>query len=71
MIALDKMLLHQARRAITAANVHRLKELIFAYEQAVTLHNVGWRGHIAYQDSCERELRAFVIKQARRPRRVA
>ncbi len=38
MIDLDHRLLYDARRLITGENVHRMKELIFAYEQAVSLH---------------------------------
>jgi hypothetical protein len=39
MVRLDHQLLFAARKLFNGANVHRLKELIFAYEQAVDLHN--------------------------------
>jgi hypothetical protein len=35
MVQLDHRLLHEARRLMTGANVHRLKEMIFVYVQAV------------------------------------
>ena len=65
MIELDLTLIWRARRLTTGANVHRLKELIFVYEQAVLLHNERRAGHEQYQHSYEGNLRAFVEKQAR------
>jgi hypothetical protein len=35
MVRLDHELVFEARRYITGANVHRVKKMIFAYEQAV------------------------------------
>ena len=60
MVELDLVLLHQARTLINAANVHRVKELLFAYEQAVSLHNARWPSHLRYQNESELDLREFV-----------
>jgi hypothetical protein len=63
-ISLDQALLNEARRLITGANVHRVKEQIFAYEQAVMLHNKGWAMHKiqSYDPTAEIELRRHVLK---------
>jgi len=61
MIALDQTLLHQASRLTTGANVHRVKELMLAYEFAVSLHNGGQ--HKVYETRFERELREFVHRE--------
>lgn len=66
MVALDHQLLYDARRLITGANVHRLKEMIFAYEQAVDLHNHDWPSHHEYQPRPEHELRMFVSHESLR-----
>src|SRR5690349_21860507 len=63
MVQLDHRLLDDARRLITGANVHRVKNLLFAYEQAVDLHNHGWASHTEYQPQYERRLRAYVFDQ--------
>jgi hypothetical protein len=60
MVQLDLNLLFKARRLITGANVHRLKTMIFVYEEAVTLHNQGHPRHLSYQNQHELELRAYV-----------
>jgi hypothetical protein len=62
-VSLDYSLITAARRFINGANVHRVKQLIFVYEQAVVLHNVGWPAHRIYQDKHERALRDFVAKE--------
>jgi len=64
MIDLDDRLLYDARRLMTGENVHRMKELIFAYEQAVSLHNAGWAVHTisAYDPTTEIELRRSVLQ---------
>jgi hypothetical protein len=64
MIDLDHRLLYDARRLITGENVHRMKELIFAYEQAVSLHNAGWAVHTisVYDPTTEIELRRSVLQ---------
>lgn len=63
MVRLDCQLLFEARRLINAANLHRMKELIFAYEQAVDLHNRGWGSHEVYQLQHELALRQYVMEQ--------
>jgi hypothetical protein len=80
MVQLDYGLIHRARRLTTGANVHRVKQMILSYEQAVLLHNDGW--HTIYQEQREKELRQFVeretvrwssdaVKQCEARRRVA
>jgi hypothetical protein len=64
-VGLDHQLVFEARRFITAANVHRVREMIFAYEQAVDLHNRKWHCHSEYQEKYERDLRAFVAAERR------
>jgi hypothetical protein len=60
MVQLDYQLLYDARRQITGANVHRVKEMIFVYEQAVDLHNHSWGSHRTYQSQHETRLRCYV-----------
>jgi hypothetical protein len=60
---LDQQLIASARRITTGANIHRVKELIFVYEQAVSLHNCGWPSHRIYQREHEIALRRFVAKE--------
>ena len=59
---LDHQLLFEARRLITGANVHRMKELIFAYEQAIDLYNRAWPTHRKYQPEHEARLRSYVAE---------
>lgn len=66
MVRLDHALIVRAGRLITGANVHRAREMIFLYEQAVLLHNKGLPLHIVYQDQYEKELRRFVEEESRR-----
>ena len=66
MIELDHLLIYEASRLITAANVHRLKQMIFLYEQAVLLHNKRWPAHEAYQRDYELALREFVVSHWQR-----
>jgi hypothetical protein len=63
-VSLDERLIHDARVRTNGANVHQMKELIFAYELAVSLHNDGFLAHktIAYDSTCEIELRKAVLK---------
>jgi hypothetical protein len=63
MVRLDLRLIQAARRHITGANVHRVKEMIFAYEQAVDLHNRKSRGYEHYRIGPELRLRNFVMEQ--------
>lgn len=63
MVQLDHRLLHRARQLTTGANVHRMKELIFVYKQAVLLHNGGSTAHVIYQEKFEKELRQFTKQQ--------
>ena len=63
MIFLDHILIAEAREATTGANIHALRHMIFAYEQAVALHNAGRFSHRDYQSQYEQALRQFVAKQ--------
>ena len=63
MIFLDHMLIAEARRVSTGANVHFLRHMIFVYEQAVALHNAGRPAHQDYQSQYEQALRQFVAEQ--------
>jgi len=63
MVTLDHVLLHEARQLITGSNIHKLKEMIFVYEQAVSLHNSGCSSHRMYQSEYERNLRKFVVAE--------
>jgi len=38
-VYLDYNLIFEARRLINGANVHKLQQMIFVYEIAVSLHN--------------------------------
>ena len=60
MIQLDHQLVRNAERILNGANVHRLKEMIFAYQQAVDLHNRQWPKHEVYQIQSEAQLRRYV-----------
>jgi hypothetical protein len=62
MIHVDQTLLQAARRWTNGANVHRIKEMIFAYEIAVELHNRNTEGHETYQKHCELTLRRHVFE---------
>jgi molybdopterin-guanine dinucleotide biosynthesis protein A len=70
MVDLDHLLIFRARRLANGANIHRLKNMIFAYEQAVLLHNKGWPTHRIYHQRCEQELRKFVAQANERSRRI-
>jgi hypothetical protein len=59
---LDHQLIRDARRFMTGADVHRVKEMIIAYEQAVDLHNRQWSGHEVYQIQSELQLRNYVFE---------
>src|ERR1044071_4312746 len=59
MVQLDHRLLSDARRFITGANVHRVTEMILAYEQAVYLHNCAWGSHCKYESQHETRLRSY------------
>src|SRR5215813_11839572 len=60
MVRLDHHLLFDAHGLLNGANVHRLKEMIFAYEQAVELHNRRWPGHEIYRIQSEARLRLYI-----------
>jgi hypothetical protein len=68
MVKFDQQLLFAARHLMTGGNVHRLKELIFAYEQAVYLHNRQWAPHMIYQSESEQRLRRYVARAQRQLR---
>ena len=61
MIQLDRLLIDQARRLITGANIHPMKTRIFLYEQAVALHNSGHPRHARYHRHYEDLLREYVV----------
>ncbi len=61
-VHVDDRLIFEARRITNGANVHKVKELIFAYEQAVCLHNKGWRAHDVSHVACENSLRRYVAR---------
>jgi hypothetical protein len=61
MVQLDRRLLIDARRLVDAANGHRLKEMVFGYEQAVDLHNRRYPGHETYRMQSELRLRKYVL----------
>jgi hypothetical protein len=63
MVQLDARLLSDARRLIDGSNVHRLAEMVFAYEQAVNLHNNHHPDHEKYQDQFELKLRHYVLDE--------
>jgi hypothetical protein len=63
MVQLDVALIDRARKLTTAFNVDRIKEWIFLYEQAVSLHGAQSPGHLAYQEQFERTLREFVDRE--------
>jgi hypothetical protein len=63
MIQLEHYLLFEARRLMTGADVHRMKEMIFAYEQAVELHNSDHPSHRRYQPEHESLLRCYVVER--------
>jgi hypothetical protein len=65
MILLDHLLLAEARKAVTGANIHRIRQMIFAYEQAVALHNARWPAYRTYQKQYELELRKLVANRNR------
>jgi hypothetical protein len=67
---LDYQLLFEARRLITGANVHRVKEMIFAYEESVDLHNRQWPSHREYQPQAELRLRRYVDWRRMEQRRL-
>jgi hypothetical protein len=63
MVQLDWPLLFNAGRLVDGSKVHCLAEMIFAYQQAVKLHNGHHSGHEKYQDESELKLRRYVIDQ--------
>ena len=63
-ICLDTRLIATAKQFITGANVHRVKQMIFLYEQAVCLHNGGWPSHRTYQREYEAMLREFILQES-------
>jgi len=63
MVQLDWPLLFNAGSLVDGSNVHCLAEMIFAYQQAVKLHNGHQPGHKKYQDKYELNLRRYVLDQ--------
>ena len=66
MVRLDHALIVRAGRLITGANVHRAREMIFFYEQAVLLHNKGLPSTSSIRTSTRKRLRRFVEEESRR-----
>ncbi len=62
MIDLDHQLLYQAQCFMDGSNNHHLRELIFAYEQAISLHNAGWGRNTTYNRGPELQLRSFILQ---------
>ena len=62
MVQLDHQLLHAAHLLLNGANVHHLKNLIFAYQLAVDLHNRLGPKNESYRLQSELELRNYVHK---------
>jgi hypothetical protein len=71
MVQLDHQLIYAVRRLTTGANIHRVRELVFLYNQAVDLHTRQWPSHIKYQQNYERDLRAFVTAAGWRKSRAS
>jgi len=63
MVHLDHQLIFDARRFMTGADVHRVKEMIFVYQQAVELHNGESVRHLKYQPEHEARLRCYVVRR--------
>jgi hypothetical protein len=63
MVTLNRELVFLARTLFDASNVHRLKGMILAYEQAVDLHNHSWPARRVYHREPENRLRAFVLRE--------
>jgi hypothetical protein len=63
MRGLDHSLLHEARKFVTAANVHRVKTLIFCYEIS--------KPGSSHQKSYEKLLREFVSARRQNLQSVA
>lgn len=63
MVHLDRRLLLQAERYVTGEDIHRVREMIFAYKQAVDLHNRHWSGHRKYKRRYETLLRRYVFRR--------
>ena len=62
-VHLDYQLIYEARHLMSGADVHRLREMIFAYEQTVDLHNRQWPGCQTYQRQHEVRLRSYVVQR--------
>ena len=60
MVALDHALIYNAQRATTGANVHQIGTLLFCYQQAVVLHNSGFKDHHKYHRHYEDLLRQYL-----------
>jgi hypothetical protein len=65
MVKLDHALIQRARSLVTRANIDRIKEMVFIYEEAVRLHNMGAPNNALYQTQYEQELRKFVEEENR------
>ena len=62
-VFLDHCLIAEARKIATGANIHTIRHMIFAYEQAVALHNARRPTHEIYQIQYELALRRFVTAE--------
>ncbi len=64
MVHMDHGLISTAQSLINGANVHRVGNMILAYEVAVRLHNNGT--HLVYKAECEKQLRQFIADEGQK-----
>jgi hypothetical protein len=65
-VTLDLELISRAYACITdRQSAHDIRELVSAYQTAVTLHNEQWGRHVVYQESYETRLRTVVTQLTR------
>jgi hypothetical protein len=60
MVELDRTLTENVQQFVTGANIHRIKTLLFMYQESVNLHNSGHLRHAEYHHHYEDLLREFV-----------
>ena len=61
LVHVDYQLIYEARRFITGANIHRVKQMIFVYICAVELYNQAGGFQRPDPEPYERDLRRFVL----------
>ena len=62
MVQLDQQLISYARRLFHDAELHYVQVLIFAYKEAIRLHNEQSPGHQIYRMQSELRLRKYVLE---------